>query len=69
MRKDITSKLHEAARLALVGRATFLKSDPKALQKGTSSGRSSVGRASASQAEGRGFEPHRPLQVLKPKPV
>jgi hypothetical protein len=24
-------------------------------------GRSSVGRASASQAEGRGFEPHRPL--------
>jgi integrase-like protein len=25
-------------------------------------GRSSVGRASASQAEGRGFEPHRPLQ-------
>jgi hypothetical protein len=26
-------------------------------------GRSSVGRASASQAEGRGFEPHRPLSV------
>ena len=25
-------------------------------------GRSSVGRASASQAEGRGFEPHRPLR-------
>ena len=25
-------------------------------------GRSSVGRASASQAEGRGFEPHRPLE-------
>jgi hypothetical protein len=29
-------------------------------------GRSSVGRASASQAEGRGFEPHRPLLVTKP---
>jgi hypothetical protein len=29
-------------------------------------GRSSVGRASASQAEGRGFEPHRPLP-LKPR--
>jgi hypothetical protein len=26
-------------------------------------GRSSVGRASASQAEGRGFEPHRPLHI------
>jgi hypothetical protein len=26
-------------------------------------GRSSVGRASASQAEGRGFEPHRPLLI------
>jgi hypothetical protein len=28
----------------------------------TPRGRSSVGRASASQAEGRGFEPHRPLK-------
>ena len=28
-------------------------------------GRSSVGRASASQAEGRGFEPHRPLQARR----
>ena len=29
------------------------------------SGRSSVGRASASQAEGRGFEPRRPLQLCR----
>src|SRR6187200_2618614 len=29
-------------------------------------GRSSVGRASASQAEGRGFEPHRPLHEKVP---
>ena len=29
-------------------------------------GRSSVGRASASQAEGRGFEPHRPLHEKAP---
>ena len=28
-------------------------------------GRSSVGRASASQAEGRGFEPHRPLALVQ----
>lgn len=28
-----------------------------------SSGSSSVGRASASQAEGRGFEPHFPLNL------
>src|SRR5262245_24495618 len=30
-------------------------------------GRSSVGRASASQAEGRGFEPRRPLHLKAPE--
>src|SRR5947208_4816713 len=38
---------------------------PERLESGPR-GRSSVGRASASQAEGRGFEPHRPLRCSAP---
>ena len=38
------------------------------LRIGSQRGRSSVGRASASQAEGRGFEPRRPLGETPRKP-
>src|SRR5205809_3538984 len=46
------------------GSSAFRPPDPAGGEaRMASRGRSSVGRASASQAEGRGFEPHRPLQI------
>src|SRR4051812_33010471 len=46
------------------GSSAFRPPDPVGGEaRMASRGRSSVGRASASQAEGRGFEPHRPLHV------
>ena len=50
------------ARAAARGLARLTRSVETAARMPAPRGRSSVGRASASQAEGRGFEPHRPLE-------
>ena len=46
---------------ALVSGASAARRASSSLVPGTRCGSSSVGRASASQAEGRGFEPRLPL--------
>ena len=49
---------------ALVSGASAARRASSSLVPGTRCGSSSVGRASASQAEGRGFEPRLPLTLI-----
>ena len=49
---------------ALVSGASAARRASSSLVPGTRCGSSSVGRASASQAEGRGFEPRLPLTLV-----